>query len=333
MKLSWIDDLVAEAKLRRMGVVFEVAALPFAKIDLKESQVNGARIGDPIVKELVADYMQAMRNGDSLPRPIVHPGKAGWIVLSGVQRTTSVHELIKAGELPANTHISCYKLDECDNLLRQIIARTANNWHGGRQSLDDRIKQAVYCVRALGMQINDAAKDFVIGPTTLSLHIRAEKERDALLRAGIDATELPATTLDAISKLPFDTNAKHQVAVLTVQHNVSADRVKQVVSQMKKAKTQQARTQQVKAFERDLAEQAKATAKPVGSTATTKVPSRPRRDKVLRLCDSLVQFLEHGNDGDSFTSLEQLQFVGDTDTARLKTLVGRLSLRWNVLEV
>jgi hypothetical protein len=333
MKLTWCPDLAAESNLRRLGVVFDVGKVLFSKLDLKESLVNGARLGDPVVKELVSDYRQMMLNGDTFPMPVVHPGKAGWVILSGVQRTTAVEALIKSGDLPKDPQIECYKIEECDQLLREIIARSFNCFHGGRQNQNERVQHAVHCVRTLGMQVTEAAKLFGVSYQLIGLHVRAEKERDSLMRSGVDASRLPVSTLDVISKIPFDENAKQQVAILAAQHDVTGDRVKSVIDGLKKAKTQQARTAKVKAFEKELSEEARATTKPKSTNGQSKVPSRPRRDKVLGICERLVQFLEHGNDGDSFTTLDQLQFSGDVDTARLKTLVGRLTLRWNVLGV
>lgn len=334
MKLSWCPDLTAESNLRRLGVVFDVGMVAFSKLDLKESRVNGARLGDPIRKDLVSDYRQGMLNGDTFPRCIVHPnGKAGWVVLSGVQRTASVEELIKEGQLPKDPQLEVYKLDECDKLLREIIARSSNAVHGGRSDYQERLAHAVYCCRALGMAPQDAAKTFCINVASINQHIRAEKERDSLMRSGVDASRLPVTTLDVISRLPFDSSAKQAVATLTVQHDVPAEKVKTVVTGLKTAKSQQDRTAKIKAFERELAQQARATAKPSTSNGTTKAPSRPRRDRLLRMLETMTDFLEHGNDGGSFTTLDQLQFTGDADTARLKTLVGRLQLRWNVLGV
>jgi len=333
MKLSWCPDLTAESNLRRLGVVFDVGTVAFSKLDLKESQVNGARLGDPLVASLIGDYRQGMLNGDTFPRIVVHPGKAGWVILSGNQRTAAVEKLIKEGELPKDPQIECYKLDECDKLLREIIARSFNAMHGGRAEFDERLSHAVYCCRALGMSPNDAAKSFCVSSVSINQHIRAEKERDSLMRSGVDASRLTIAALDAITKLPFDTNAKQQVAALTVQHNVPAERVKAVVAGLKSAKTQCERTAKVKEFEKELSAQARATAKPVSKNGTSKAPSRPRRDKCLRLLESLVEFFEKGNDGGPFVSLDQLQFSGDADNARLKTLVGRLQLRWNVLGV
>jgi len=333
MKLLWCADLAAESNLRRLGIVFDVGKVPFSKIDFKESQVNGARLGDPIVKELVEDYRQMMLNGDTFPMPVLHPGKAGWIILSGVQRTAAIQSLIASGDLPKDPQIECYRLEECDQLLREIVARSFNCFHGGRQNQNERLQHAIHCVRTLGMQATEAGKLFGVSSQNIGVHVRAEKERDSLMRSGVDASRLPVKTLDYITKLPFDSNAKQQVAVLTVQHDVPGERVKQVVEKLKTAKTQQARTAQIKAFEKELSEQARATAKPKSANGQSKTPSRPRRDKVLYLCERLVEFLENGNDGQSFTTLDQLQFSGDTDTARLKTLVGRLTLRWSVLEV
>jgi hypothetical protein len=225
MKLSWCPDLTAESNLRRLGVVFDVGNVAFSKLDLKESQVNGARLGDPLVQSLISDYRQGMLNGDTFPRIVVHPGKAGWIILSGNQRTAAVEKLVKEGELPKDPQIECYKLDECDKLLREIIARSANVVHGGRAEYDERLAHAVYCCRALGMSPADAAKTFCVGKDGIIKNMRAEKERDSLMRSGVDASRLPITTLDAISKLPFDTNAKQQVAILTVDvQRITAER-------------------------------------------------------------------------------------------------------------
>lgn len=334
MKLSWCPDLTAESNLRRLGVVFDVGTVAFSKLDLKESRVNGARLGDPIRKDLVSDYRQSMLNGDTFPRCIVHPnGESGWVVLSGVQRTAAVEELIKEGKLPKDPQLEVYKLDECDKLLREIIARSSNAVHGGRSGYEERLAHAIYCCRELGMSAPDAAKTFCVGRDAIVKNIRAEKERESLMRSGVDASRLPVSTLDAISKLPFDSSAKQAIASLTVQHDVPAEKVKAVVNTLKTSKSQQERTAKIKEFERDLAQQARAVARPVVSNGSTKAPSRPRRDKVLRMIESLTEFLEHGNEGGSFTTLDQLQFTGDADNARLKTLVGRLQLRWNVLGV
>jgi len=103
-----------------------------------------------------------------------------------------------------------------------------------------------------------------------------------------------------------------------------------VVDELKKAKTQQARTAKVKELEAELKEQAKAVNKSPAHSAT-KMFKRPRRTKLMSLCENLVQFLEHGNDGDAYTTLEELQFTGGPDLERIKKLIGRLSLRWKVL--
>jgi hypothetical protein len=90
MKLSWCPDYAAENYLRERGIGFEVSTLPYSKIDLKESQINGARRGGPFIKELVEDYRQAMLDGAVFPMPILHPGKAGWVILSGNQRCAAI---------------------------------------------------------------------------------------------------------------------------------------------------------------------------------------------------------------------------------------------------
>jgi hypothetical protein len=70
LKLKWCDDLKAESDFRAMNIPFTKAEIRFSKIDLRESHFNGARLGDPVIPDLIRDYAQGMRNGDTFPRPV-----------------------------------------------------------------------------------------------------------------------------------------------------------------------------------------------------------------------------------------------------------------------
>lgn len=330
LKLTWFSDLKAESDMRQMSIAFDVASVPFSKIDLKESQVNGARIAHPLVRDLIDDYKQGMRNGDTFPRVVLSPWKAGYLILSGNQRCTAISELIAEGELPKSLSIEAYVTDDLDSLVREGFARAANVSHGGRSVKEERLAHAIYCVKSLGMAVNNAAKLFMVANTTINSHIRAEKERTALQHAGIDASRIPVTALASLSQLSFDDRAKEQIGYLAAQHDMPAERVSQLVKAVKKEKSAPARIATIKKVEKELAAQSRATAQP-SKNGHGKTPQRPRRDKVLGMMDRLVDFLEQGNDGSAFTTLEQLQFSGETDTYRAKSLAAKLSLRFKVL--
>lgn len=332
LKLTWYEDKKAESDMRRMNIAFDVKQIPFSKIDLKESQVNGARIAAPLIRDLIEDYKQGMRNGDTFPRVVLVPGKAGYVISSGNQRCTAISELIDEGDLPKNLSIEAYVTDDIDTLLREILARAGNVAHGGRSAKEERLAHAIHCVRSLGMSMKDAAKTFMVGESTVKLHISAERERAELQRAGIPAERISVSSLAPLAGLSFDERAKQQIGFLVAQHDVPADRVRQIVRAVKQEKSQTGRVAKIKQLEKDLAQQARATAKP-SANGHSKAPQRPRRDKFLSLLSRLVDFLETENEGSAFTSLDQLQFSGGTDDERLSSLCGKLKLRLRVLGV
>jgi len=153
LKLSCCDDLQLESHLRALSVSQAVRTIKFSQLDLKESQYNGARIEDPIVRFLVEDYKTGMENGDTFPRIAVYEDKKGtYVILSGNQRSVSIDELIKEGKISKLLTLEVYVVDTADPLLREVIARSANVSHGGRSSRDERLAHAIYSVRKLGMR-------------------------------------------------------------------------------------------------------------------------------------------------------------------------------------
>ena len=170
LNLTWMADLKLESDLRAMGVVFEIRSILFSQLDLHTSRNNGARIGDPVIAHLVADYKVGMMNGDTFPRIVVHQGKAGFVILGGNQRCQAIQGLVSDGLVSKKLAIEVYVVDTTDKLLLEIIARAGNVGHGGRSGMEERLAHAVYSVRTLGMQQKDAAKIFMVADGTISHH-------------------------------------------------------------------------------------------------------------------------------------------------------------------
>lgn len=333
LKLTWYADNKAESDLRRMAVSFDVVSIPFSKIDLKESQVNGARLKDAIREHKVEDYMQGMRNGDTFPRPVVHKTPTGYVVLSGNQRTEAVNRLIKDGDLPKSVEMEVYLVDTKDKLLLEIIARSANVSHGEGDSKAERINQAAYCVRRLGLMVKDAAKTFLVSDTGLLHHIRAEDQRSRLMRAGVEAHHVPNASLEPLARLDYDESAQVKLGSLVAQHSPTSERVRQVVQTVAKQSSPQDRIQKIKEFERELSASVheKNGHDRLKENGATKVPLRPRRDKLVTLLTRLVNFLEQENDGEAFTDLAQLQVASQVDRDKVTSLSKKLRYRLGVI--
>lgn len=332
LELKWTADLKTESDCDRMAVGYEIINIPLKAIDWKESQVNGARIGAPLVRELIDDYKTGHRNGDVFPRPTVarSPLKGYYKVLSGNQRTTSVKELVEEKEVANDVQIPCYLVDTDDKLLQEIIARSANVTHGGRCSKDERLAHAIYCVRTLGMQTAQAARLFMVHDSTINMHVRAEEERKVLAKEGLDTTSIPNVTIDALRRIP-DRAAKVDLCHVVGTHCPPADRVKAVVASICRCTSPQARLKKVKEFSTELRKQVQAAGPRRNGHMRDKVPLRPQRDKLLSMLDRLNAFLEHGPNGEPYDRIDALQFSGGDDTARAVALWDSIQRRMQII--
>lgn len=329
----WIDDLKAESDFRRMAIAFSKERIQFSRLDLKESQVNGARMNDAILPHKIEDYIQGFRNGDTFPSPVVHKTASGYVILSGNQRCESLRQLIESGELPDNLEIDVYVLDTRDKMLLEIVARSANASHGEGMSKEERIYHAVYCVQRLGMATSDAAKSFLVSPGSINNHIQAEGVRNVLQRGGISAHRAPNSQLVPLAKLDYDESAQLKLGALIVQHSPTAERVRQVVATVAKQTTAQSRNQKIKEYERELAAQAHAAGAKINrdSPELSRVIQRPRRDKILSLLVRAANYLEAGNAGEPFSVLSDLQITTKADSERFLDLSKRVRYRLGVL--
>jgi hypothetical protein len=326
IKLQWCQDIKAERDLEAMGIPYEKKTVSFSRLDLASSRQNGARF-EPILRPLVDDYKQGMINGDAFPRPVVHeiPGQL-YFILSGIQRTASVGELIDEKIVAKDTPVDVYLVDTQDQMHLEAIARSGNVAHGGRASHEERIMHAVYMHVTLGMSVCDAAKLFMVSQTTINIHVNAAQTRRELAEAGIRTEHIPVSSLRYLDKVNFDASLKEKVGHLLSQHNPASDRVKTITDQLKKSKSEGERLKIVKTFERELSIDAQRKP-PKGHPVLRKVMNRPRRDRILRDFQRLAEWLETGNDGDTFSTIGELQILTADDITSLRQFWSRVESR------
>ena len=331
LRLTWIDDLKAESDFRNMNIPFSKATVPFTKIDLKESGVNSARLGDPIVSDLVRDYAQMMRNGDAFPRPVCFR-KSGYILTSGNQRCHAVKTLIESGDLPKDTPIEMYVLDTTEPLLLEAISRAANVCHGGRATWEERKLHACHMVREFGMATKDAAKVFGISESSINLQISSDKTRQQLAESGVDTTRVPTSVINTVSKLDADSSVFIKVGQLISQHNPTADKTKEYVERITNAKSEDARLGIVKKIEKELADESReCKSKSKIRSLHPRSPLRPRRDRIVTQLTNLAKFLDYGKSGEGFSTLTELQASSASDKKTIVDLWQRIELRMSLI--
>lgn len=329
MKPLFVPDVRAEFELTRLGVNHTNVEIQISQIDWVESQVNGARIGKPLVRELIEDYKQAFKAGDAFPRLVVCASKRArhFIILWGNQRSTALRELIDEKVFEADSPIACHHVDTDDQMMREIIARIGNVAHGGRSSRDERIQHAMYCVRSLSMTSTQASTYFNIPISVITTHLRSEETRRHLQRAGINADEIPMASLDSIRRIPDD-SIKEKLGHLVALHLPNSDRVRDLTNKIRREGTVQERLNHVIQFEKELAAQSKLAAV---TKANPRAPRRPKRDQLLSLLEKLNAFLGDGGHAKPYGSLSDIQFSGGDDVTRAKSLWSNIRRRMDII--
>lgn len=260
--MAWVKDLIAEAKMKKMGVKWEYKTIKIADIDVKGSRFNNARVDQAIIEDMVLDYALAMMNGDAFPAIIVVHRKAGFFVLSGNNRTAAAIE----AEL---TEIDAYVLVSDDAAVVELITRSANRWVGGRCSK----KEAVVHARALiinGVSRKDAADIMGVRYDWLVQELRLDDMRDDLLKLGVDTTKVSRVAITKLMPLAHNENVLRETAALLARHKVSGEEASSLIESLKLQKSEAASMRVISEFESQFRQSAPRQDVPVKQPVRTR---------------------------------------------------------------
>ena len=315
--LKWRDDPDAETILRNIAQLpFVVETISLADIDWAESANNCARLTDPLNHEKIEDYATCMRNGDVFPRIVVERQKKKnkYVILGGNQRSAAARQV---NEL---SPIECYVVDPLTTGERELVIRSLNSRHGWGATKEERIEHAVFLVRKYGMQVEAVCRAMVVSDKAIYSRIRAEDERARLAKNGVDASALPQKSLCSIAAIA-DESLRDTVAKAAVETKATADKVIDLASTVSKAKSKAASSAAVADFRKAIA--AVESIKNVRHGGIKK----PRRDRFLSLTTSLADFLERGNDGSAFSTLDELSCSVEHDLDNVRVLTAKIVSR------
>lgn len=305
--IKWRDDTDAQSVLNYIGITFVRQTIRLQDIDWVASGNNCARMTQPINDERVTDYAAGMARGDVFPCPVVERTSTGFLVLGGNQRINAVKRL--GGE-----SCSAFVVQGLTTVEREAAMRSLNSRHGWGTSKTEAIAHAVYLVKSHGMSIQDAAYLMVVCEDTISNYIKSENMRATLDKHGVDSAPLKMSHLALLDKCKDE---RYQVAIAKVatSSGATADQIKSVVDAVNKQKTP---------AKMDVA--FKEWAKEMPSSLPTTGIKKPRRKKFLQLLRDLNEFLERGNDGTGFSTLDELQ-CSEEDMQQTTLLASKIVLR------
>jgi hypothetical protein len=160
----------------------------------------------------------------------------------------------------------------------------------------------------------------VVGASTINLHIRAEDERARLARNGIDSSAMARTSLSVLPSVA-DESLRNAVAKAAVETKATAEKTAALAAIVAKSKSKAAASAAIADF--------KKAADVIGEIKKNRGLSikKPRREKALYLLTSLCDFLERGNDGQAFSTLDELSCSIEYDLDNIRVLTAKITSR------
>lgn len=315
MNLVWRDDPDAMAVLSFIGVAAVVKEIELNDIDWNESSNNCARLTHPLHNEKIEEYHRSMELGDVFPRIVVETSKTGFVILGGNQRMAAVKRF--AGAVAS---VSAYVTQPLTESHREVVIRSLNSRHGWGSEKEERLEHAQFLVRRHGFAVADVARLLAVAGSTITERIRAEDTRVALAKRGLDSSRMAITALNAIARVKNE-RASTVLAKAVIEHKVPVDQLSDVVKRVEAAKSASEIIKSVNEFAKEAAASVRAEAKP------EKRMRSPRRDVFMRKLEDLCSFLERGNDGSGFSSLNELQCTRPDDPDKIGVMVTKIVIR------
>jgi len=284
-------------------------------IDWETSSLNPARLWHHVNADVVAQYATAMENGDEFPRVVVEASENGYIILGGNRRMAAMRDL-------GDTEIEAYVLKPIPARQREICIRSLNSRHGEGIDKEERMAQAVYMVISCGLTIKDAARLQSLAESTVSTNVLAAKVTQRLAANGLDVSKVPISHLAVIAKISDNKQAARLYKIL-LEHKSSLVETKDIVASVLASPSVTITNKRINEFESHLE-----TTK-VSQVVDSRVIQRPLWRRFTMTLTNLAVFLDRGNDGIGFTSLDELHVLPEEAAGvieRATTVIRRLRL-------
>jgi hypothetical protein len=304
--------------LQLVGLTWNVITISLAEIDWEVSANNCARMRNPLNTEKIDEYRASMAAGDVFPMPVVEVLGAGkYVILGGNQRCNALKQLSGC-----NAEVVVYCVKPLISAEREAVIRSLNARHGWGTEKSERLEHAVYLVRECGMLADDAARLMTVSATSIFHHIRAENARMELSRKGIDANKMPLGILDILSRFN-DENLQTEVAKLVEKFGPTIEQTRMAAAAIEKERSPAGRHKALKEWSSEMSS--------LTPPKKSKTVSRPRREKFMKFLETFSTFLDRGNDGTGFSSMDELQCSDAKDGDKVRMLCKKIIARLQVI--
>lgn len=276
MRLEWETDENAMRTIRRTGLTWSPKTVSVTEIDVKTSRHNHAR-KQAIIEANVDDYADSMSQGDVFPKIVLAriDGSGKLLVAGGNHRLAAA---IKIGVTEIDAMVV-----ECEQAMFSLLCPALNLYVGQREDRSVRVLQAADAVARLGISHKQAAKEYRVPVSSVSIAVGESRVIVSAAKLGIKADALPTSYLRVITPVESDA-ALLPLAIELAKTKLNCEEVRVVISEARKLPTEADRVAMLKEKIQD--------AKRI--TLSGRIPTQPTRSKVMRCVTTLENTITTG---------------------------------------
>lgn len=312
MKRQWCDDINAEFLIKEVaGLTWQIETIKLNDIDWKASAYNCARLSEALNEERIDEYAMCMRRGDVFPRIVVERGEEGYVILGGNQRCAALKRIEDDPR-----HVEAYVVNPLVSATRELLLRSLNSRHGWGDTKQDRIEHAVYLVMEKGVSAELASIAMAVSDKSVNDKIRAENARAELARKGIASNSFNQQSLLALNRVN-DENTQLKLAQIVQEYKPIGDKVTNAVKAVLSCKSRAATQKEIARIENEFAQSRVLRATAGRSTCK-------RKDDFFRHANNLSEFLEIGNSGRAFSTMDELGINKDREGDKVNLVAAKI---------
>lgn len=281
--MRWVKDPKVEARLRSLGVKFEIeTGIPLANIDREEGMRHQVRLQGRLMDDVALKYAIAMEEADAaFPMPILQKERKARWPWSGNHR-------LAAAEIAKVETVDAYVVEVYDPVMMDLLPRLVNTWEAVvGMSREEAVINARFMIDKHGMSAADAAKLFGVKKDTIYAHNRAEEVKNKIENIGVPSNGFAKTTLIELHRIG-NLNALRETASLLHKNKLKGKEAAAVIDDVVKRDTESQQLEELNRWKKALDERNKPKRK-----STVKLPHKElKRERLFRLLTGLARFLE-----------------------------------------
>jgi ParB-like chromosome segregation protein Spo0J len=204
-------------------------ALDLVLVDVARSLANQARVGEPLIEDVVDTYTTDYKNGATFPPIITRRASKNAkkvTILGGNHRFTAA---TRAG---LTTH-PAYVV-ECEPEMAIVLAYEDNRYHGAQLSTAQKVRQAIHLI-GLGWPQQDAARAVGVSAPKVSMAMKAEEGIRRAADLDVDGfDQLAQSTQTELARIQSDP-VFVETTRLVADARLGTDAVKTLAARVKRA--------------------------------------------------------------------------------------------------